>query len=200
MDDPITKNVEVTEDKVGNKENDRGLRKRHFNGIDFLLNNTFISKNSRILDLGCREGLLLDRLNSKVKTNNLYGVDISEVAINYLNSKYKKITGYVQDIHSLEFPNDSFDIVICTHTLEHSNDPYQVLSEIYRVLNKNGICMIEVPIENGDKPKTHNGHFYIFKEKQELIDIMKNYFKIINYGNNPHKTKNWFMIIGKKEK
>lgn len=44
------------------------------------------------------------------------------------------------------FDNESFDLVICNHVLEHIPDDNNAIKEIYRVLKKNGIAILNVPI------------------------------------------------------
>ena len=50
------------------------------------------------------------------------------------------------DLKSMEFTDNSFDLVICNHVLEHIEDDVKALKEIYRVLNKDGIAILQVPI------------------------------------------------------
>lgn len=45
------------------------------------------------------------------------------------------------------YENDRFDIIICSHVLEHVADDRKAISEIYRVLNPNGFAIIMVPIK-----------------------------------------------------
>ena len=61
MDNPINKNIEITDNNVGRKEKHAGLKKRHNNAINFLMSMK-LDKNSKILDIGCREGLFLERM------------------------------------------------------------------------------------------------------------------------------------------
>lgn len=53
------------------------------------------------------------------------------------------------DIHAIPLPDESFDCVFCTGTLEHVQDPLRVLSEIHRLLLVGGIAHIEVPFLQG---------------------------------------------------
>lgn len=48
------------------------------------------------------------------------------------------------DVHALPFKNETFDTIICMEVLEHVKDPRKVLSEIKRVLTKNGMAIIEM--------------------------------------------------------
>lgn len=54
-------------------------------------------------------------------------------------------TDLVCDVHNIPLPDESFDCIFCTGTLEHVNDPYKVMAEIYRLLRKDGIAHIEAP-------------------------------------------------------
>lgn len=58
-------------------------------------------------------------------------------------------TSLVCDIHSIPLPDESFDCIFCTGTLEHVREPDRALREIHRLLKKNGIAHIEVPFIQG---------------------------------------------------
>jgi glycosyltransferase involved in cell wall biosynthesis/SAM-dependent methyltransferase len=50
------------------------------------------------------------------------------------------------DITNLQFPDASFDVLLCSHVLEHVPDDRKAMQELYRVLDKNGIAIIMVPL------------------------------------------------------
>ena len=51
------------------------------------------------------------------------------------------------DITNMElYENDRFDIILCSHVLEHIENDRKALSEIFRVLKPNGFAIIMVPI------------------------------------------------------
>jgi len=50
------------------------------------------------------------------------------------------------DLTSLSFSDNSFDVIICNHVLEHIVNEKQALNEIYRVLKPGGWAIIQVPI------------------------------------------------------
>jgi len=50
------------------------------------------------------------------------------------------------DITDIRFPNESFDVIFCSHVLEHVSDDVKALAELYRVLKKTGWAVIQVPI------------------------------------------------------
>ncbi|MDE7147571.1 MAG: methyltransferase domain-containing protein [Duncaniella sp.] len=60
-----------------------------------------------------------------------------------------KYPSYVKngDVRYLEFENCTFDMVICNHVLEHIKDDIVAMSEIKRVLKKNGVAILMIPID-----------------------------------------------------
>ncbi len=55
---------------------------------------------------------------------------------------------YKSDIQDMkEIENESFDIWICFHVLEHVTDDRKALSELFRILKKDGIGILLVPID-----------------------------------------------------
>lgn len=60
-----------------------------------------------------------------------------------LNSPIADIKG---DLTSTNFKDESFDLIICNHVLEHIEDDKSALNEIYRILKYNGISILQVPI------------------------------------------------------
>ena len=53
----------------------------------------------------------------------------------------------VVDITEIPFDDDSFDLIMCTHVLEHIPDDRKAMRELYRVLKpRTGIALLNVPI------------------------------------------------------
>lgn len=53
------------------------------------------------------------------------------------------------DVTVLPFGNDQFDVVLCSHVLEHVPDDRKAMRELHRVLKPGGTGIILVPIERG---------------------------------------------------
>jgi SAM-dependent methyltransferase len=51
----------------------------------------------------------------------------------------------ISDAHDIPFQDSTFDAVIVQAVLEHVLDPYRVVSEIHRVLKKDGVVLAETP-------------------------------------------------------
>lgn len=54
--------------------------------------------------------------------------------------------------------NDVFDVLICSHILEHVDHPEKALSEIYRVLKAAGIAIVMVPLFWDVRETIENAH------------------------------------------
>lgn len=56
------------------------------------------------------------------------------------------IADYHFDIHEISFEDNSFDMVLCNHVLEHVTDDRKVISEFLRVLRPGGFAILQVPL------------------------------------------------------
>jgi hypothetical protein len=57
------------------------------------------------------------------------------------------------DVHDIPFEENTFDVVICNHVLEHVQDDNKVMREFYRVMKKGGWGIFQVPLDNNN-PRT----------------------------------------------
>ena len=58
---------------------------------------------------------------------------------------YSPIADVKADICNLPFKENSFDIVFCNHVLEHIEDDYKAMSELFRVLKPGGMGIFQIP-------------------------------------------------------
>lgn len=49
------------------------------------------------------------------------------------------------DITRIDFPDNNFDLIICSHVLEHIEEDQKAISELFRVLKPGGIALLELP-------------------------------------------------------
>ena len=54
------------------------------------------------------------------------------------------------DLTDTRADDDSFDMILCSHVLEHIPDDRKAMAELHRILRTGGHLFIQVPI--GDKP------------------------------------------------
>ena len=60
-----------------------------------------------------------------------------------LNSKFVDLN---LDITNINIDNNSMDVIICNHVLEHIPNDILAMKELYRILKKNGFAILQVPI------------------------------------------------------
>ncbi len=58
------------------------------------------------------------------------------------------------DITNILFKNEVFDVILCSHVLEHVEDDKRAIREMFRVLKKGGWAIIQSPVEN-NRRRTH---------------------------------------------
>ena len=93
-------------------------------------------KCDSILSIGSRDENELVTISSFFPHSNVSGLD--------LFSASPKIK--VGDMHDMPFDDNSFDITISIHNMEHSYDPQKSLGEMFRVTKEGGLLSIEVPV------------------------------------------------------
>lgn len=72
------------------------------------------------------------------------------------------------DIKSMNFKDDYFDLIICNHVLEHIDDDFKALKEIYRVLKPGGISILQVPM-NINRVNTIEDRTVTSKKEREKL-------------------------------
>ena len=97
-------------------------------------------KNKKILDIGCGNGEISKNLQAL--GNEVYGIDASESAREYIKDKLVKV-----DIQKDTYPFDdnTFDVVFSKSVIEHLHEPDHMLKEAYRVLKKGGTIITMTP-------------------------------------------------------
>jgi SAM-dependent methyltransferase len=93
----------------------------------------------RILDIGCAYGLILAELTPSDGLG--VGVDMDE----NLGGAVQNVEFVRADAEVLPFDSGSFNVVVCNHVYEHTDDASKLLSEINRVMSKEGVCYFAGP-------------------------------------------------------
>lgn len=105
-----------------------------------------IQSSDTVLEIGCEGGNLLSRLP---RSRVMVGLDISAAA---LKDAAKRLGRGVKLIKAdaqkkIPLPKESFDVVICSQTLEHVKYPKKIMDNIYHLAKKNARVIISVPNE-----------------------------------------------------
>jgi demethylmenaquinone methyltransferase/2-methoxy-6-polyprenyl-1,4-benzoquinol methylase len=102
-----------------------------------------IKRNEKVLDLGCGDGLNVNLLY-KSGIKKIVGVDIAPELIKNAKKLTPKAKFYISSAEKLPFKNESFNVVLVDSVFHHLMKYEKALSEIKRVLKRNGrLCFIE---------------------------------------------------------
>lgn len=101
-------------------------------------------KPNKILEIGCSNGHLSSLIASLFPQATVTGIDVYKDAITQARKQYPKIKFKIADAHHLPFGDNTFDLIVCSETIEHVLDPKKVLHEINRVIKKDGEALIEM--------------------------------------------------------
>ncbi len=107
-----------------------------------------VKQGERVLDIGC--GNARDIARIATCGGNVIGVDISEGMVAAARMEVARmglqgITLQIGDATRLNFPDASFDKVLCSEVIEHIPDAPKALREICRVLKPGGTLVLSTP-------------------------------------------------------
>jgi SAM-dependent methyltransferase len=74
------------------------------------------------------------------------------------------------DITELAFATDSFDVILCSHVLEHVPDDAAAMAELYRVLKPAGWAMLQVPLDETREHTFEDSTVVDPAERERLFD------------------------------
>tara|TARA_Y100001935_G_scaffold252133_1_gene255395 strand:- start:466 stop:1074 length:609 start_codon:yes stop_codon:yes gene_type:complete len=94
-----------------------------------------IEKNSRVLDVGCDDGTLMELLKIN-KDVDIRGIEISKKKVQICVEKGLTVIEGNAELDLTQFPNRSFDYVVLGQTLQAFINPEVVIKELLRVGKK----------------------------------------------------------------
>src|ERR1700732_2543980 len=99
--------------------------------VDHLLVAEMIDPRSRVLDVGCGDGELLKLLESRGVDGR--GIELSREGVNDCVAKGLAVIQGDADADLAYYPNDAFDYVILSQTLQATRHPRAVLEHMLRI-------------------------------------------------------------------
>ncbi|WP_417316794.1 methionine biosynthesis protein MetW [Emcibacter sp.] len=100
--------------------------------VDLLLIADMIAESSSVLDVGCGDGGLLDYLVHQKNVDGR-GIEISPEGVNKSIAKGLSVIQGDAESDIVHYPDNSFDVVILSHTLQAMNRPDRMLDQLLRV-------------------------------------------------------------------
>ena len=126
---------------------------------------------STILDVGCAEGYVADRLRQLETDVQVLGLDLDHEAL--LRGRELGARGTCRgSVYHLPYPANAFDLVLALEVLEHLKEPGRALDELCRVAQR--YCLLSVPHE----PFFRGGNFLRGKHFRQ-------------WGNDPGHLNHW---------
>lgn len=162
-------------------------------GVKFMGNNL-----GMVLEVGCGAcGIFTSYLGKNA--SYLVAMEIQEKHIKEAKerlSNFKNISLVRANALSIPFLDNCFDLVVCSQVLEHIKDDSKVLSEIHRVMKKNGRLILSVPvppevIKLVREDLLYDGHVREGYSLEELDRLLKKEGYIIK------RFKYCFFVIGR---
>lgn len=162
-----------------------------------------ISSFTRCLDIGSNRGNFLIDIKKLNNDLEIWGVEPdSNIFESYSKLESFKIIN--ERIENVDLPDNYFDLVYCSHTIEHLKSPLNSLIKIRSILKDNGIAYLEVPnietinFEDTIEEFFIDKHLYHFSIKTFTNLIERAGLKILSSSTSKQDKSNISMVVGKK--
>lgn len=109
--------------------------------VDLDIVRRWITPGSRVLDLGCGDGTLLDVLKGSHHIEG-YGIEIDEEKITQCIARGINVIEADLDLGLTDFPDKSFDTVLMTNSLQALRRPDRTIAEMLRIGRE---CVVTFP-------------------------------------------------------
>jgi ubiquinone/menaquinone biosynthesis C-methylase UbiE len=134
----------------------------------------YLPQGGRMLDVGCGTGAVMEFLKSR---GEIEGVDMSEEALKYCRAKSLNVRHGLAD--KIDYPDETFDVVLALDVLEHLDNDGAAINEIHRILKTGGIFIATVPAHKflwsyHDESLHHKRRY----AKKEFEDLLGKQFKV----------------------
>ena len=100
--------------------------------VDLLFIADLIAPGSRVLDIGCADGALLHYLSSERGVDGR-GIEISQTGVNACVARGLSVIQGNADTDLMDYPDDAFDYVVLSRTLQATRNPRDVLAQLVRI-------------------------------------------------------------------
>ena len=156
-----------------------------------------LNRNGSMLDVGCGEGRHIFGVMQEYPMMKCVGLDMDDDSLKKAEEGYSYFESISEvgaefikgSAYSLPFPDNTFDLVVCSEVLEHLHEYNDAVIEINRVLKPGGKFFASVPAFWPEKicwylSKEYQiqpgGHLRIFDHKKLVHEIEDRGFKFLS--------------------
>ena len=107
----------------------------HFERVDLKIITGFVTPGARVLDVGCGDGALLARLEEEKQADGR-GIELSQKGVNEAVARGLSVVQGDADHDLATYPDNAFDFVILSQTLQATHNPRIVLEQLLRIGRK----------------------------------------------------------------
>lgn len=133
---------------------------------DKISNAAQIKPGNTVLDVACGTGVLTRYIDEIIKpSGKVIGLDMNEAMLTVAKERNPEIEWKKGNAESLEFKDESFDVVVCQFGLMFFFEPAKALKEMLRVLKVNGYLVVSV----WDKLEKTPGYASLLSIVQEVL-------------------------------
>jgi 2-polyprenyl-3-methyl-5-hydroxy-6-metoxy-1,4-benzoquinol methylase len=152
-------------------------------GFDAVTADLTVSRRA-VVDIGCATGRLLSSL--KDSGWRVQGVEVCRPSAEYGIKTYG-IPIHIGTLESARLPDASFEIVHCSHLIEHLTDPVSFLAEVRRVMGSDGRFILSTPNISGFQEKLMSerwrsaipDHLFLYSKKTLTRLLESNGFRVL---------------------
>ncbi len=122
----------------------RKLKREEYKALKKILNNIKLSKEAKIVELGCGSGSMLSFFR-KLGYQNTIGIDIFESSLALCKRLFNLNKGkdvFLMDAFNIKFEDNSFDLVFSGGMIEHYKDPGKIVKNHCRI-SKSRVLIIQ---------------------------------------------------------
>lgn len=103
--------------------------------VDLVTISALVAPGSRVLDIGCGDGELLKLLEATRNVDGR-GIELSQKGVNESVARGLSVVQGDADTDLIDYPDDGFDFVILSQTLQATRHPRKVVEEMLRIGKK----------------------------------------------------------------
>ena len=140
----------------------------------------YLKRGGSILDVGCGEGILLERLCPSWYSKYL-GIDISQEAIDKASKQQTYKSSFIRDDAEKYVPTELFDVIIFNETLYYFIDPLSTVLKYTKALKEDGIIIIST--------------YVVSKRAKSILNRLKSTHSLFDETMTTQRSNSWICSV-----